>query len=156
MTAAPTPMTEVLFYELTGQPLERVLATLVEKSVERGWRAVVQAGSDERLEALSAHFWTGREETFLAHGTAADGHPERQPVYLTTGAENPNGARLRFMIDGSSPGDLGGYERAVFLFDGNDADELAAARRRWSESKSQDHDVTYWKQDESGRWQKQA
>lgn len=149
-------MAEVLFYELTRQPLERVLTSLVEKSRERGWRAVVQGGSQERLEALSAYLWSYREDSFLAHGMAVDGHAARQPVYLTTGQDNPNGAQIRFLVDGAALGDLSPYERAVYLFDGNDPEELQVARRRWTEAKSEDFDVTYWKQDEMGRWSKQA
>ena len=45
-------MTEVYFYHLQRQPLEAVLPTLLEKSLEKGWRAVVRATSDERLAAL--------------------------------------------------------------------------------------------------------
>ena len=85
-------MTEVLFYHLEHQPLERVLPSLVEKTLERGWRAVVQAGSEERVEALDMLLWTYREESFLPHGTRRDGNPAAQPVYLTTGEDNPNGA----------------------------------------------------------------
>ena len=40
-------MTEVLFYHLENQPVERVLPPLLEKSLERGWRVVVQAASEE-------------------------------------------------------------------------------------------------------------
>src|SRR6516225_1397864 len=38
-------MTEIVFYQLQRQPLERVLPTLIEKSLERGWRVIVQAAS---------------------------------------------------------------------------------------------------------------
>ena len=57
-------------------PLERALPLLLEKTLERGWRAVVQAGSQERLDVLDQHLWTWREDSFLPHGTAKDGHPE--------------------------------------------------------------------------------
>ena len=46
-------MTEVLFYQLHRQPIERVLPTLLEKSLERGWRVVVQAASEERANDRS-------------------------------------------------------------------------------------------------------
>ena len=94
-------MTEVLFYHLEHQPLERVLPSLVEKTLERGWRAVVQAGSEERVEALDTLLWTYREESFLPHGTKRDGNPDVQPVYLTTSEDNPNGATVRFLVDGA-------------------------------------------------------
>jgi DNA polymerase IIIc chi subunit len=50
---------------------------------------VVRVGSAERMETLDAHLWTFSEQSFLAHGTARDGHPSRQPIYLTTEDENP-------------------------------------------------------------------
>ena len=63
-------MTEVLFYHLQQQPIERVLSQLLQRSYERGWRVVVQAASEERIDALDAHLWTYRDDTFLPHGTA--------------------------------------------------------------------------------------
>ncbi len=47
-------MTEVFFYHLEARPLEQVVPQLLEKSLERGWRAVVEVGSTERAEALDA------------------------------------------------------------------------------------------------------
>ena len=62
-------MTELLFYHLQGQKLEGVLTPLLEKSLERGWRVVVQGASEERIDALDAHLWTYRDDGFLPHGT---------------------------------------------------------------------------------------
>lgn len=147
---------EVLFYHLERAPLERVLPELLEKSLERGWRAVVQAGSDERVEALDTALWTYRDDSFLPHGTASAGAPERQPVYLTSGDGNPNGAAVRFLVDGAEAGDLAGYERAVYLFDGRDEAAVARAREQWSAMKQAGHAVTYWQQNERGKWDKKA
>ena len=150
-------MTEILFYHLQRQPLDRVLPTLLEKSLERGWRAVVQASSDERVEALDAHLWTYKDDAFLPHGTAKEGDPARQPILLTSGDDNANAAHIRFLVDGAPfPQDMTAYERVVLLFDGEDPDAVAAARERWSEAKAQGFDVTYWQPDEQGRWVKKA
>jgi DNA polymerase-3 subunit chi len=150
-------MTEVLFYHLQKQPLERVLPQLLERSVERGWRVVVQAASDERVDALDAHLWTYRDDAFLAHGTARDAEAAVHPIVLTTADHNPNGATVRFLVDGVPvPADAANYERIVLLFDGEDADAVAAARERWGEAKAQGFDVTYWQTDENGRWVKKA
>jgi DNA polymerase-3 subunit chi len=150
-------MTEILFYHLQRQPLETVLPSLLERSVERGWRVVVQMASDERVEALDAHLWTYRDESFLPHGTPRDGEAAAQPILLTTGDDNPNAATVRFLIDGAPmPADAKSYDRIVLLFDGDDEDALAQARARWSEAKAQGFDVTYWQTDERGRWVKKA
>jgi DNA polymerase-3 subunit chi len=149
-------MTEVLFYHLEHQPLERVLPSLVEKTLERGWRAVVQAGSEERVEALDTLLWTYRDDSFLPHGTKRDGSPEAQPVFLTTGEDNPNGATVRFLVDGAEGGDLSVYARIVYLFDGRDAGAVEAARAQWKAAKAGGADVTYWQQSPEGRWEKKA
>ena len=149
-------MTEVLFYHLERQPLERVLPTLLEKSLERGWHAVVQAGTPERVEALDALLWTYRDDGFLPHGTSADGDADLQPVFLTDDTANPNAAQVRFFVDGSSAGDVGAYKRAVYIFDGNDPDAVQAARDEWSKLKDAGHEITYWQQTERGTWEKKA
>jgi DNA polymerase-3 subunit chi len=149
-------MTEVLFYHLEHQPLERVLPSLVEKTLERGWRAVIQAGSDERLEALDMLLWTWKDDSFLPHGTRKDGNAELQPVYLTTGDDNPNGATVRFLVDGAVTADVAGYARLVYLFDGHDPQAVEQARAEWARAKAAGCAVTYWQQGESGRWEQKA
>src|SRR5829696_3762235 len=148
-------VTEILFYHLQNQPLERVLPTLLEKSLERGWRVVVQAASEERVEALDAHLWTFRDDSFLPHSTWRDADAREQPILLTINDDNPNGAGVRFLLDGAPvPSDAGAYERIVLLFDGADTDAVDAARARWSEAKANGFDITYWQPDERGRWQR--
>ena len=152
-------MAEVWFYHLDRWPLDRALPALLEKSVKRGWRAVVQATSPERVEALDAALWTYDEASFLAHGTMRDGDAALQPIVLTTGTENPNGAAIRFMVDGAEVAaalDGTAYERVVLMFDGNDADDRAAARRQWADLKKAGHEVAYWQQSEDGRWEKRG
>jgi DNA polymerase III subunit chi len=150
-------MTEMLFYHLKGQTLEQVLPSLLQKSLERGWRVVVQASSDERVDALDAHLWTWRDDAFLPHGTSRDPEASEQPIVLTANAENPNGATVCFLVDGASiAADAVGYERIVLLFDGDDPEAVEMARGRWSEAKTAGAEVTYWRTDENGRWQRQA
>ncbi|HEX2656169.1 MAG TPA: DNA polymerase III subunit chi [Xanthobacteraceae bacterium] len=150
-------MTELLFYHLQHQTIEKVLPTLLEKSLERGWRVIVQAASDERVEALDAHLWTYWDEAFLPHGTFREGDPGQQPILLTVRDDNPNEADVRFLIDGAPvPADAERYQRIVLLFDGEDPDAVAAARERWQEAKARGLDVTYWQPDEQGRWQRKA
>ncbi|SEQ06648.1 DNA polymerase III, chi subunit [Faunimonas pinastri] len=147
-------MAEVLFYHLERVPLERVLPDLLARSLQRGWNVGIQVGSDERLQVLDGHLWTFDDSSFLPHGTSADGHAELQPIWLTTGSDNPNAAQVRFFVDGARPEAFEGYERFVFLFDGGDAEGIQLARTSWKEAKAVGCDVTYWRQDEDGRWRK--
>jgi DNA polymerase-3 subunit chi len=150
-------MTEMLFYHLKGQTLEQVLPALLQKSLERGWRVVVQASSDERVDALDAHLWTWRDDAFLPHGTSRDPEAAEQPIVLTADVDNPNRATVRFLVDGANlAADAALYERVVLLFDGEDPEAVEMARARWSEAKAAGVDVTYWRADENGRWQRQT
>lgn len=148
-------MTEVLFYHLENQPLERVIPVLLEKTLERGWRAVIETGSRERAEALDAILWTYREDSFLPHGIAGEQTDPLQPVLITTEADNPNGANVRFFVDRAVPREVEGYERIVYLFSGHDPEAVAEARGAWKAFSSA-HAVTYWQQDPGGRWVKQG
>jgi DNA polymerase-3 subunit chi len=149
-------MTEVFFYHLQRQPLERALPLLLSKCLERSWRVVVQAATEERVAALDDMLWTFQDDAFLPHGTARDGEPAEQPIFLTTGADNPNGAAVRALVEGAEPADLSAYERVLVLFDGNDDEALAKARGQWKSLKDEGHTLAYWQQDDEGRWQKKA
>src|SRR5437764_11542094 len=110
-------MTEVLFYHLQNMSLESVLPPLLEKSLERGWRVVVQATSEERADALDAHLWTYRDDSFLPHATWRAGDAPDQPIVLATEAGNPNNAMVRFLIDNAAmPEDCAAYQRLVVVF----------------------------------------
>jgi DNA polymerase-3 subunit chi len=148
-------MTEVLFYHLQNMSLESVLPSLLEKSLARGWRVVVQSTSQERTDALDAHLWTYHDDSFLPHGTWSAGDAQDQPIVLAVEEANPNGANVRFLIDNAAlPADCHAYERVVLVFNGDDGEALAAARSAWTDCKARGFEVTYWQADERGRWQR--
>src|SRR5579871_5977810 len=114
-------MTETLFYHLERRALEDVLPGLVEKSLQRGWRALIRTDSSERSDALDTLLWTYDDQSFLAHAQSGDGDSSRQPVLITAEDENPNGAQILFCVGGASPSDwsnsqLSALARVVMLF----------------------------------------
>lgn len=150
-------MTEVLFYHLDRQPLERVLPVLLEKSVERGWKVVVEAATAERVEAIDSLLWTYADDSFLPHGTDREADAALQPVLLTGGPGRANGATVRFLVDGAGfPDDLASYQRIVVLFDGHDPEAVDGARSQWKSARAAGHDCTYWQQAETGRWERKG
>lgn len=151
-------MTETLFYHLERRSLEEILPGLVEKSLARGWRAAIRTDSSERSDALDTLLWTYDDQSFLPHAQLGDGEPSTQPVLITVEEGNPNSANIVFYVGGAVPGDwtaLKDLARVVLLFDGRDEAALAAARAAWKDAKAGGHDVTYWKETPSGKFEKQ-
>lgn len=147
---------EVWFYHLERSGLDQVLPELLDKTVARGWKALVRSSQPERIEHLDGFLWSYRDESFLAHGRADEPMAERQPVLLSTGLENLNNAQALFLIDGAEPGSLDGYERCLVLFDGRDDDAVAVARGRWKDFKASGLPVSYWQQGAERGWEKKA
>lgn len=149
-------MTDVGFYHLTATPLESALPRLLEKVLAGGHRAVVMAGSGERIEALNAQLWTYSPGSFLPHGAAADGNVADQPIWLTDRDENPNRADVLVLTEGVRSARIAEFARCLDLFDGADADAVARARERWTECRARGFTVTYWQQTSAGGWEKKA
>jgi DNA polymerase III subunit chi len=148
-------VTEILFYHLETQPLERVLPQLVEKSLERGWRAVIETASRERAEAIDTLLWTWRDDSFVPHGIVGADTDAQQPVLIAIGPDNPNAADVRFYVDRAVPPAGGGYTRIVYMFSGHDPDAVSEARVAWK-ALQEGNELTYWQQDTSGRWMKRG
>jgi DNA polymerase-3 subunit chi len=154
MTAEKT--CEVWFYHLERSPLEQVLPELLERTLQRGWKALVRTGQPERVEHLDGWLWSWRDDSFLPHGTADEPMADRKPVLLTTALDNPNAAEALFLVDGAEPGDLTPHERCILIFDGRDDAALKAARGRWKTFKDEGLPVSYWKQGAERGWEKVA
>lgn len=146
-------MTDIGFYHMTGSPLERVLPKLLEKTLAAGKRAVVLAGSGDRVGALNTLLWTYHQDSWLPHGTGNGDSPADQPVWLTNIDENPNDSEYLFLTDGAVSGRVEDFQRCFELFDGNQPAAVEAARERWTAYKEAGHAVTYWKQTERGGWE---
>ena len=147
-------MTDVWFYHLERTGVEQALPELLERTLARGWKAMVRLRDPQRVEHLDGWLWTWRDDSFLPHGMAEEPNAARQPILLTTGFDNLNGAEALFLVDGAEPGDLAGYARCMVLFDGRDDAALAVARAQWSAIKAAGGQMSYWKQQARG-WEKQ-
>jgi DNA polymerase-3 subunit chi len=149
-------MTAVQFYHLLTSPLDRALPRLLEKAYGAGFRVLLVTSSDEHAEHLNDLLWTYNQDSFLPHGTSKDGHSESQPIFISTTSESPNNARVLVVTDGSTPENVGSFERVLDMFDGNNPEALAKARQRWVLYKNNGHSVTYMRQTESGGWEQKA
>ena len=152
---------EVWFYHLERRTLEQTLPVLLERTLDRDWTAVVEAGSAGRGKALDTFLWSYSDDSFLPHGTLGDGEPDEHPILLMVGSDNPAGAQARFCVDGADPSPAIAataepYERVVVIFDGGDEDALARAREQWKAVKASGAAISYWRQTPEGKWEKKA
>jgi DNA polymerase III subunit chi len=155
-TRASDAAVEVLFYHLQGQSLEQTLPVLLDRTLQRGWKAVIRASSAERLKALDDHLWTFTDESFLPHGLQDDAQAADFPVVLTQSDERLNAADVCFSVDGADLPATDGWTRAVLIFDGGDEDALAKARLQWRAVKARGLAATYWQQTPEGRWEQKG
>lgn len=149
-------MSAISFYHLERTSLDSALPKLLEKVIERGHRVVVIAGSEARVKVLNSALWTFEEQSFLPHGSESDGCADRQPVYLTTHDENPNGSDVLVLVDGAESKSLSSFARVLDMFDGHDAEAVQAARTRWQKLKEQGYDLAYWQQTPQGGWEQKS
>lgn len=145
-------MAQLGFYHLTRTAPDQALPELLGRTLAAGQRAVVRCGSEARVSVLDKALWAADKPDWLPHGTARTGHAALQPVWITAAEECPNGARFLFLLDGAEAA-LDGWERVFDLFDGQDEEATAAARRRWTAARAAGHELAYWRQTEKG-WEK--
>ncbi|WP_421791394.1 DNA polymerase III subunit chi [Hyphobacterium sp.] len=147
---------EVWFYHLERTTLAEALPELLEKTMEKGWRALVRAGSESRLKELDDQLWTAKDDNFLAHGRSDAPDPDRQPILLSLTEENANGAQILFALDGVAPENPDAFERCCVMFDAGDESAVTASRELWKKAKADGHSIAYWQQSVEGRWEKKA
>ncbi len=149
-------MPEFRFHHLERRRLDQALPDLLEAELAKGARIVVQTADQPARDALNERLWTFREDSFLPHGTAGDGEAASQPIFLTAGDENPNGAGLRVVLN---PAESTRYvadavSQVIVLFDARDEETMAAARLAWKALASAGASVSYWREGDEGEWVK--
>ena len=148
---------EIRFYHLTSSRLEQALPILLQRTLERNWRAVVLTDSAERSAHLNQHLWTFDQGSFLPHGDKTDGDAENQLIWITDEEENPNRAQVIFLLDGMTCAKPELFDLICLVFDGTNNDAVIHARSQWKAwLETSPCPLTYWQQNESGGWEKKA
>ena len=147
---------ELWFYHLEKSPLVEVLPELLEKTLSRGWRALVRSSSEDRITALDQMLWTWRDDSFTPHGLSDQPSSADQPVLLSVDHSRDNDAHCLFLLDGATLEEADSFERAIVLFDGTDEIAVNASRALWKQASKEGRSVSYWRQSPEGRWEKKA
>ena len=150
MTEAPKP--EWWFYHLSRTTLEQAAAPLMSKCLEAGWRVLAVSPSADRRAALDAALWTYDDASFLPHGQAeAPGlDPKRQPVLISSKADNANEAAALFLMDGVKVPVDAPYTRCMMMFDDGDTEARGAAREVFKAAKDAGLVTRYFQQTGKG------
>lgn len=145
---------QVDFYHLTRLPLERALPQIAEKVLASGGRLVIVAGDPAQRTKLDQLLWTYAAESFLPHEQAGGEDDAAQPVLIAETPEAANGARNIALVDGIWRDEALGFDRAFHFFD---EERIAEARAAWKGLAEREGVArNYWKQNDSGRWEKAA
>ena len=151
---------EYWFYHLEASTLEGVLPGLLEKTLEKGWRALVKLPEDklpnDKLDALDNFLWTFRDDGFLPHGRDDEPQAELQPILLSASTQSAKGFDAVFLLDGASVEDMDDVSRAMIMINGRSQDDIKRERARWKTLKDEGASLAYYQQDDRGRWEKKA
>lgn len=143
------------FYHLEASTLEGVLPGLLEKTLEKGWRALVKL-PETKLAELDSFLWTFRDDAFLPHGRDDEPQAELQPILLSASTESAKGFDAVFLLDGASIENMEGVSRAMVMINGRSQEDITRERARWKTLKTAGAELAYYQQDERGRWEKKA
>jgi DNA polymerase-3 subunit chi len=148
-------MADIRFYHMELQSLEQVLPMLLNKALQGGHKIIVRAPNEGAVEQLNAHLWAYGPMSFLPHGSAKDGRGAQQPIWITAD-DNPNEAGVLILTQGATCDDMSGFSMVCEMLNGRDERAVAEARGRWKLYKEAEHEVTYWQQSSTGKWDKKA
>lgn len=140
---------QVDFYQLSRDPVHKVLPAIAQRVVDSGARLLVVASDPEKLASISEGLWQSSPTSFLAHGRADEERADIQPILLSSVCEALNGAKHIALADGLWRDEALGFERAFYFFD---AETIDGARQSWR-ALSRNEDVTprFWRQ-EGRKW----
>ncbi len=145
-------MTEIRFYHLQKKSAESVVFDLAERALLKFPRIQIRVRDEADATRLNDFLWSNKADSFLPHGTASDGYSDKQPVFITA-LNNPNAAEVLFLMPGADTSGIAPFKLVCDILDGRDEEQIAAARSRYRDWKSQSHDLSYWQQNDAGKWE---
>ncbi|MEP0391498.1 MAG: DNA polymerase III subunit chi [Erythrobacter sp.] len=143
---------KVDFWQLSRDPVEKVVALIAARVMDAGERLLVVSASPEQRQTISRELWKAGPDSFLANGEAGAVGSENQPILLSETLDAPNTASHVIFADGEYR-EQSGFERVFLLFDDN---TVEAARGIWRGlDGTDDLERAFFRQD-GGKWVKVA
>jgi len=146
---------EYWFYHLEASTVEGILPGLLEKTRQKGWRALVKLPQSQ-LKEMDDYLWTYKDDSFLPHGRDDEPLAEQQPITLSANVETADGYQAVFLIGGTDIEDMSGVERCMVMINGRSENDVMRERKRWKALKETDAALSYYQQNDRGSWEKKA
>ncbi|WP_026940809.1 DNA polymerase III subunit chi [Hellea balneolensis] len=146
---------EYWFYHLEASTVEGVLPGLLEKTRQKGWKALVKLPV-EQLKEMDDYLWTYKDDSFLPHGRDDEPMSEQQPITLSSSAVTASGRQAVFLLGGTDLDDMSGVERCIVMINGRSQDDVLQERKRWRALKEAGATLSYYQQNDRGSWEKKA
>lgn len=140
------------FWQLSRDPVERVVALIAQRVMGEGERLLVVSKDPEQRKAISQALWSAGPESFLANGMAGAVGEERQPILLSGTIQAPNSASHIIFADGEYR-ESGAFVRAFLLFDES---TLQSARTTWRSLDGIEGVERHFFRQDGGKWTKVA
>lgn len=167
-------MIDVRFYHLTRARVEEALPMIIGKANDAGMRMTIFSGGDQnRLSYLSDLMWNYVPNSFYANGFKGEkddaDYKEVNPIWISDDVSDIEGRPLLLQLDGAeiAANDIektgaDTLNRICHFFDGRDEQAVQKARTYWKSFKDANNDkedifdLSYWQQDDNGRWSQKA
>ena len=152
-------MTDIIFYEFMNTEAKQALPAIVQKCLGQQWKVVIQCESEEIRDDLNSLLWIFEKESFLPHGTKADGYSDKQPVYLTCINENPNGAKAKIafgIVDIGEIDSISDFDRYMIFIESSDKETLKAGSEYFQKLIKSGFQPKYQQQNSNGGWSEKA
>ena len=143
---------KVDFWQLSRDPVEKVVALIAGRVMDAGERLLVVSTSPEQREAISRELWKAGPESFLANAEASAAGAESQPILLAGTPDTANRASHVIYADGEYR-ETEGFARVFLLFDAN---SVEAARATWRSLDGKEPIERAFFRQEGGKWVKVA
>ena len=146
---------EYWFYHLEASTVEGILPGLLEKTRQKGWRALVKL-PERQLSEMDDYLWTYKEDSFLPHGRDDEPMADQQPIILSTTAQTAEGYQAVFLLGGAKIENMSSVQRCMVMINGRSEEDILRERARWKALKDKGASLSYYQQNDLGGWEKKA
>lgn len=143
-------VSHINFYHTTTDALERSACKLLEKCYQSNIKTLVRTSDILSMESLNRSLWTFAQKSFIPHGDASDKIEDDQLIYITYKDENPIYARSIMLVD-TLDAIYEDFDKKFVIFTGKMLDQVNNCLKKMN---TPNNNISYYKQDAKGVWQK--